>query len=247
MKRSIGFVVALGLVLGAAYAYRAASSDTSSRPAAPDLPGGGPDHEAAVQSAVLATLFDNSPMPAIPPPPPATAIQDQDKARRMAIAREVIRDSLMARRSIRLLVVESSTVNRSASGGLRYGSTPSVGRLPGLLPATLDDYHNSNLRPRKLTDALRPGKPVKLLTKQEYGAFFSGDSKDESWRRFHAAFPRTNGIAELSRVGFDPTHTQALVYMGNRRGPLWGIGMYYLLERAPSGWTVKHSAMSWES
>jgi hypothetical protein len=60
-------------------------------------------------------------------------------------------------------------------------------------------------------------------------------------------YPGSNGYLIFSRVGFNRTLDQAVVYVGEVAGPLMGAGYYYLLEKETGKWTIKAETMVWIS
>jgi len=55
------------------------------------------------------------------------------------------------------------------------------------------------------------------------------------------------GSIALSRVGFDSSGKQALVYIQDYCGPLCGSGRYILLVKNGQRWIVKEKFTSWVS
>jgi hypothetical protein len=51
----------------------------------------------------------------------------------------------------------------------------------------------------------------------------------------------------FSRVGFNDTVDQALVYVADVAGPLAGSGFYHLMEKKHGQWTIQQSIMVWIS
>ncbi|HQU90959.1 MAG TPA: hypothetical protein PLK77_01610 [Pyrinomonadaceae bacterium] len=69
----------------------------------------------------------------------------------------------------------------------------------------------------------------------------------EQWEEFYKLYPKSAGFNSFSRVGFDKTRRNALVYFVNWCGPLCGTGTYVHLENGEKGWVVKQSAGMWIS
>ena len=60
--------------------------------------------------------------------------------------------------------------------------------------------------------------------------------------------PASRDTAIVSRIGYAPDRTQALVYVTFKCGALCGYGAYVPLDRLPSGaWAVQHVWTAWES
>ena len=60
-------------------------------------------------------------------------------------------------------------------------------------------------------------------------------------------YPDAEGYIELSRVGFDSSLEQALIYVSCASGPLGATGMYYVMQKGASGWKVTYERMIWIS
>lgn len=72
-------------------------------------------------------------------------------------------------------------------------------------------------------------------------------AKRDYWKALHAAFPRTNGVAEFSQVGFNKELTQAMVYVSWYRAMVWGAGDLYVLEKKRGRWRVAYFSHLWAS
>lgn len=73
------------------------------------------------------------------------------------------------------------------------------------------------------------------------------DRSSGYWKEFYEVYPKSAGYNSFSRVGFDKTKRQALVYFVNWCGRLCGTGSYLLIEKGQNGWEVKESAGIWIS
>ena len=70
----------------------------------------------------------------------------------------------------------------------------------------------------------------------------------EAWSGFYQRYPRSHGTVALSRVAFDDSLSQALVYWEYLRGPLAGAGEFVILARHPRrGWIVIFRHETWVS
>jgi hypothetical protein len=89
------------------------------------------------------------------------------------------------------------------------------------------------------------GSTVQIVETAQIERIFS-DSID-SWPRFRAAFPGARGFTSLSRVGWDPVSSQALVIVGTGCGPLCGSGYVVLLRRESGTWKTVDQKVLWVS
>ncbi len=90
--------------------------------------------------------------------------------------------------------------------------------------------------------------PFELVPLSVFNGFFKG--VPGSWAEFYKQYPNSNGITELSAVGFNVDKTIAIVYMGNSCGSLCGFGTYHVLQKKDGKWTKIHGkiqACTWVS
>ena len=120
------------------------------------------------------------------------------------------------------------------------------GAEPALKKATYEDFIDRNQQAVALKDYFKPGVPHVFLTEEERRAFFD-DPEQDGWAEFFEAYPQTGGIIGLSRVGFDPAGTQALVYQDFMGGYLYGSGYYILFEKEDGQWIERWRLMAWIS
>jgi hypothetical protein len=88
------------------------------------------------------------------------------------------------------------------------------------------------------------GRVVFLTEKQEERLFRRGI---ESWKTFEKKYPHAGGFTLVSSIGFNSSHDQALVYVGNSCGLTCGSGYFVLLEKKDGKWQVTKTANFWVS
>jgi hypothetical protein len=99
-----------------------------------------------------------------------------------------------------------------------------------------------------LTSRMELGAPYVLLSREaEYRLFSEDGGINNGWQAFYAKYPDAQGIHELSRVGFNASRNQALVYVGFTSASLGGEGKYYLLKKADSKWIIDKEVQTWIS
>jgi hypothetical protein len=117
--------------------------------------------------------------------------------------------------------------------------------LTGTTSATLADFRARNAHSQPLPpDMALPYRYV-LLSATEEKAFFLPNGG--GWDAFYQRYPNAQGLMRLSRVGFNATMDQALVYVGNQSNYLAGAGVYYLLRKEDGTWRVVGEVMTWIS
>lgn len=116
--------------------------------------------------------------------------------------------------------------------------------LKNISRETLDNYLERNNNPGELSPDMDLGVEYVLLNAEERRRIFS---QPEGWRVFNETYPGSGGYTELSRVGFNDTFDQALIYVGQMAGDLMGAGFYYLLEKKGGEWLLMEQIMVWIS
>jgi hypothetical protein len=65
------------------------------------------------------------------------------------------------------------------------------------------------------------------------------------WSDFHKKYGEEAEILLLSRVGFNPEKTLALLHVSSGMGGMAGSGRLYLFERKNGKWVVKSHIQTW--
>ena len=118
------------------------------------------------------------------------------------------------------------------------------GKLKKLSPKTIADFKSKSQLCRTLEAKFNPS--VKLISKQERRAIFSGKDMRKSWAAFNKKFPGTNGYVIVSNVGFNEDRTQALVDISNKCGDKCGAEQFVLLLKVGGIWTVSGMNIVWQ-
>jgi hypothetical protein len=117
--------------------------------------------------------------------------------------------------------------------------------IPGLQEETYDDFLSVNEEPVPLDPSLDLGFDYTLVSLQDLEEFLGGGAW--SYDAFYERFPNSQGLMEFSRVGFNLSHNQALVYVGNQYDLLGGEGYYVLLRKEGGDWLVDSDLLLWVS
>ena len=118
------------------------------------------------------------------------------------------------------------------------------GGLAGISNATIDNFVERNSPPSQLSPDLQLGVEYILLSREELVEI----SSQGNWHEIlQERYPGSNGYVIFSRVGFNRTLDQAVLYVGEVAGPLMGAGHYYLLEKQNGEWMIKEQTMVWIS
>jgi hypothetical protein len=132
---------------------------------------------------------------------------------------------------VELLVIAGQTVknHQAAIVGQDEGKILKQEFSSIISQETIDDYVAKNAKSYQLTKSFNLKLEYVLIPKEE------------------SDLSNLVGSIALSRVGFDSSSNQALVYIRDYCGPLCGGGNYMLLVKNRQGWIVKKRVNSWVS
>lgn len=116
--------------------------------------------------------------------------------------------------------------------------------LPSASKETLNSFIDRNEKPAPLSPDMQLESEYVLISADEMQTIFH---QADGWDTFYKKYPGSGGYTVLSRVGFNDTLDQAMLYVGNMAGPLMGAGFYYLLEKKGGEWRVIEQVMAWIS
>jgi hypothetical protein len=131
--------------------------------------------------------------------------------------------------------------------------TSMIGRMHDVAPATTENFLAQNATAHPLRADMALGAPYVLLSQTD-----PIWSDPNFWPILRARYPEAMGIPKgvgystLSRVGFNASKDQALVYMGTEAEFLvgdhyagHGAGTYYLMKKVNGVWTVDQQVTIW--
>lgn len=135
---------------------------------------------------------------------------------------------------VKLLAIGARTVVYPRQG---LGPDQNLGDMiaPSLHRETFTDYRTRNQEPATLTRSFN----IKI----EYVLLGS----PESFRAFYERQKGQLNSVNLSRVGFNNAHTEALVYLGHNCGGLCGEGFALFLLKESGVWKVNKKAVLYEN
>jgi hypothetical protein len=131
---------------------------------------------------------------------------------------------------------------------MRYG-VPAFHSQKLNLPAMVRaDYAIKNLWIRKLPADLLLSHPLILVSSARLEGLYSSSAlHDEATKNLRSQIGKSYGVVTLSRVGFDLSHTHAVIYAQLTYCGLCGGGYFYFFEKHDGAWKVKSAAMTWIS
>ncbi len=173
---------------------------------------------------------------------PSTPLADQVKLEEQAVYAALLKDMFSA--PMVVLMEKTSTDPGGVENTVSTVESASK-NLPGIDSATVEDFISRNDKSYALAEDMNIGVKYVLLTQTEMNQFF-GQNQD-GWQAFYKNYPDAPGITSLSRVGFNPTYDQALVYIGTQSHYLAGAGYYALMVKVNGTWAVSIKSMTWIS
>lgn len=98
-----------------------------------------------------------------------------------------------------------------------------------------------------VTRSVEPqGRIIFATAKDVVGVLSANDPG--AWDAFQKKYPNAVGLTFVSAIGFNTSHDQALVYLGNQCGISCGSGYFVLLKKNKHGkWEVWNIANIWAS
>ncbi len=133
-------------------------------------------------------------------------------------------------------------------GGVEYMASTRdriVQDMRGVDPKTADSFRVRNEAAYPVRPDMDLGSAYVLLSQAEMSQIFS--QNQDGWQVFYGQHPDAPGITTISRVGFNATLDQALVYVGTMSHWLAGGGYYVLLKKVNGAWIVDQQVMTWIS
>ncbi len=103
----------------------------------------------------------------------------------------------------------------------------------GLAEETLDDFVSKNREQHPVEPDLNPGGRLICVGEEHFQRIFRDD---DGWERFRRTFPESDGTLRFSRVGFNRSMTQAVLYAGQQFDWDIGSGGYWLLSKSDGEW-----------
>ena len=116
--------------------------------------------------------------------------------------------------------------------------------LPSLSDEALDNFVQRNQQSGPLAPGMELDVDYILLSTEE----LSEITRQPNWGEvITQKYPGSYGYTMFSRVGFNNTLDQAVIYVGSMAAPLMGSGFYYLMEKENGDWVIKEQVMAWIS
>jgi hypothetical protein len=143
-----------------------------------------------------------------------------------------------------MVVFRQETNTHQANSGNTQATLNFVrGQMNGLLPETAGSFLARNAGSTDLAPDMDLGIPYVLLDQAAFNQLFS--INESGWDVFYGRYPQAAGLLTVSRVGFNTSLDQALVYLEILRDFHTGSGAYYLLQKVEGIWNVDQRVSIW--
>lgn len=109
--------------------------------------------------------------------------------------------------------------------------------------STAQDFIQINKKQSALQLDVEFGRRVQIDFKNELENTF----RNGGWESYYELYPKSLGIAEISRVGFSDKGDEALLYYVRNAGWMAGRGTYVLLRLNGGKWTIEDTYLFWVS
>lgn len=136
--------------------------------------------------------------------------------------------------------------------GIAFGLTFSGARPPEVQPDTKVDFDTKGRDTSLLAAHFNLKLPYVLVSDKELHEVFRDEPKgspdQEGWHRFYERYPGAPGILAISRVGFNASKDQAMIFVIHRAGFLAGSGVFYVMHKQQDGgWEIEKEVTIWLS
>jgi hypothetical protein len=187
-------------------------------------------------SLVLATILLISAAPALSPVRVVCATADGDEE---AAVYSTILNERFAKNPDKSVVVADRTFGAPGLA-MELDREYLKARLSPLSQATIESYKGRNKEPLHLKGFANAKVKYSLMTEGEWEELFEKDILS-GWKSFRQRYADAAGVVRLSRVGFNPEGTQALVLLLYGCGEVCGEGTFILLTKEEGGWRIEKS------
>lgn len=90
-------------------------------------------------------------------------------------------------------------------------------------------------------------KTTTLISSEESLYLFNSKDVNQGWSNFYRKYPNSNGIIEMSRIGFSSDKSQAIVAVEHYYGSLGADGLLIYLMKEQNSWRIIKTINLWAS
>ncbi|KAF0108166.1 MAG: hypothetical protein FD146_1180 [Anaerolineaceae bacterium] len=185
---------------------------------------------------LLAACSTPTPIPA--PTPSAKSIEAEEVAVYAALFAAMYPDQP-------LVLMAQTATGPGGTGDTASTLEYALGQMTGVAPETAASFQVRNEAAHPLDPEMALGIQFVLLSEDDMRQIF--DINQDGWTIFYSRYPNTPGMTTVSRVGFNDTLDQALVYVGTQSHWLAGAGYIVLMKKVDGVWTIDQQVMTWIS
>ena len=109
------------------------------------------------------------------------------------------------------------------------------------------NFWTKNCVCRSLPANLPLKHPYTLVSERDLRPVYTSEKPDAKTALLQTKIVKSYGVVAISRVGFDLTHTRAVIYVELLYCGLCGDGQYYYLAKQNGAWRVIETAGTWIS
>lgn len=120
------------------------------------------------------------------------------------------------------------------------------GKMPKLSPNTVADFKRQARQCRNLEAKFTLSTKYLLISKQERKQIFAKPDTKKAWELFYQKYAGASGYIDLSNIGFNEDHTQALVDTYRKCGAKCGGEKMVFLIKVNGLWSLASTYKIWE-
>ena len=203
---------------------------------------------------LLISSFQKSPDPAQTPSGPACSSTADDGAIYTAVIRRTLLDvepdydtspnsGAIHGKSRVVLSTQTQEYPPGMGTSTRFGGEAREKLLGSASAETRSDFDARAKLHCDVARSIEPQGTIIFVTANDVAVLAANDSG--GWDAFHKKYPNAFGLTFVSAIGFNTSHDEALVYLGNQCGISCGTGYFALLRKKKGKWEVWNIANIW--
>jgi hypothetical protein len=149
---------------------------------------------------------------------------------------------------IKLFIIYEKTVDSiNSSTGSEFVNLDSKfikNGMPKIQDDILINFKNENKQKKVFEKQFNLCSNYYLLKESEYENIFKNDKNNDGWKKYRQMYPDSSGIINFSKIGFNNSKNQALVFFSTSFDYDGGIGSYYMLEKENNIWKINQKEMA---
>jgi hypothetical protein len=155
---------------------------------------------------------------------------------------EIFTQKKIMNKPVKLIVLENTTRFDDFDGETIFSADLNLKSLSkDLKPETIQNFTAQNAKRQPITSPAKGTLKVELLDGKEV----QDTVQFGRWKKLFTTYPDSSGVVSVSKVGFDKTGTQALVYVANVYAEETGQGTILFLQKVGQQWKVKEKVLNW--